>query len=193
MAAAVRFNWRGGVMLGFKSLEQKLRDGNGRTAPATVLELEQGKSLNFANDTGPATHGSGNTVETSVALSKNQYLITVRPEGEPEFETVVKAADDAFPASVTPFRPRTALMVLFDPDDHQRVAIDVAATRAKWDALTDKKAHEAAQAYALTAAQSAPAAPDVTEQLARLADLRDRGALTEQEFAAEKAKLLAAG
>jgi hypothetical protein len=42
-------------MLGLKSLEQKLRDGNGRAAPATVLELEQGKSLNFANDTGPAT------------------------------------------------------------------------------------------------------------------------------------------
>lgn len=33
--------------------------------------------------------------------------------------------------------------------------------------------------------------PDVTEQLTKLADLRDRGALTEAEFEAEKAKLLA--
>jgi hypothetical protein len=178
-------------MWGLKSLEQKLRDGNGRAAPATVLGLEKGKSLNFTNDTGPATHGSGNTVESSVALSKNKYRISVRPEGEPEFETVVKAADDAFPASVTPFRPRTALIVLFDPADHQRVAIDVAATWAKWESLTNKKA-QAANAVALAAAQSAPATPDVTEQLAGLADLRDRGALTEQEFAAEKAKLLAA-
>jgi hypothetical protein len=179
-------------MLGLKSLEQKLRDGNGRAAPATVLELEQGKSLNFTNDTGPATHGSGNTVETSVALSKNKYRNGVRPEGEPEFETVVKAADDAFPASVTPFRARTALIVLFDPDDHQRVAIDVAATWAKWESLTKKKADEQANESALAVGQSAPAMPDVTEQLGRLADLRDRGVLTEQEFAAEKAKLLAA-
>jgi hypothetical protein len=179
-------------MLGLKSLEQKLRDGSGRAAPATVLELEEGKSLNFANDTGPATHGSGNTVDSSVALSKNHYRICVRPDGEPEFETVVKAADDAFPASVTPFRPRTALVVLFDPSDHRRVAIDIAATWAKWESLTKNKSDEQANASALAAGQSAPAMPDVTEQLTRLADLRDRGALTEQEFAAEKAKLLAA-
>jgi hypothetical protein len=31
-------------MLGFKSLERKLRDGHGRTAPATVLDVEEGKS-----------------------------------------------------------------------------------------------------------------------------------------------------
>jgi hypothetical protein len=57
---------RGGVMLGFKSLEQKLRDGNGRTAPATVLELEKGKSLNWKNETGP--HGTGNYVEEGINL-----------------------------------------------------------------------------------------------------------------------------
>jgi Short C-terminal domain len=179
-------------MLGKKSLEQKLRDGGGRTAPATVLESDKGKSLSFTNDTGPATHGSGNTTESEIALTKGKYRITVKPEGEPEFETIVKASDGDFPANVTPFRPRTALIVLFDPADHERVAIDVAGTWAKWESLTRKKA-EQANADALAAAQTAPATatPDVTEQLARLADLRDRGALTEQEFAAEKAKLLA--
>jgi hypothetical protein len=176
-------------MLGFKSLEQKLRDGNGRAAPATVLGIEEGKSLNWKSDTGP--HGSGNTADVRAALTKDQCRITVRPEGEQEFETVVKVADDDFPPPQYPFAPRTALIVLFDPSDHQRVAIDVAATWAKWEALTEKKAHEVADA--LAAAQSPPAAPDVTEQLATLADLHDRGALTEQEFAAEKAKLLAAG
>jgi hypothetical protein len=177
-------------MLGKKSLEQKLRDGDGRTAPASVLESEKGKSLSWTDDTGPASHGSGNTTEVEMALTKGKYRITVRPEGEPEFETVVKASDGDFPASKTPFAPRTALIVLFDPADHERVAIDVAGTWAKWESLTRKKA-EQANADALAAAQSAPAAPDVTEQLARLADLRDRGVLTEQEFAAEKAKLLA--
>jgi Short C-terminal domain len=38
---------------------------------------------------------------------------------------------------------------------------------------------------------AASPAPDVTDQLTKLADLRDRGALTQAEFDAEKAKLLA--
>ena len=36
----------------------------------------------------------------------------------------------------------------------------------------------------------AAAAADPTEQLARLADLHDRGALTDDEFAAQKARIL---
>ncbi|MBI4259576.1 MAG: PH domain-containing protein [Actinobacteria bacterium] len=38
-----------------------------------------------------------------------------------------------------------------------------------------------------------PDAPSVTEELARLADLRDRGVLTEEEFRAQKARLLGGG
>ena len=38
---------------------------------------------------------------------------------------------------------------------------------------------------------AAPAAPDPIEQLKQLAELRDQGILTEEEFAAEKAKVLA--
>jgi Short C-terminal domain len=36
-----------------------------------------------------------------------------------------------------------------------------------------------------------PRRPDPVEQLARLADLRDRGVLTDEEFASEKARILA--
>jgi hypothetical protein len=39
-------------------------------------------------------------------------------------------------------------------------------------------------------ATEAPPAPSVVDQLESLADLRERGALTEEEFAAEKKKLL---
>ena len=42
-------------------------------------------------------------------------------------------------------------------------------------------------------AGAAQAAADPTEQLARLADLHDRGALTDEEFAAQKAKILSTG
>jgi membrane protein YdbS with pleckstrin-like domain len=37
------------------------------------------------------------------------------------------------------------------------------------------------------------AAPSMTQELQRLADLRDRGAITEEEFQAQKAKLLGSG
>lgn len=49
-------------------------------------------------------------------------------------------------------------------------------------------------AYAAPAPAPAPAAPpqtDLVEQLRRLGELRDAGVLTEEEFAAQKAKLLA--
>ena len=52
----------------------------------------------------------------------------------------------------------------------------------------------AAPAPAPVAAAPAPAAPattDVIAQLRSLAELRDQGILTEEEFAAQKAKLLA--
>jgi hypothetical protein len=42
------------------------------------------------------------------------------------------------------------------------------------------------------AAAAPPAKPDLADQLTKLADLRDRGVLTDAEFDAQKAKLLAA-
>ena len=44
--------------------------------------------------------------------------------------------------------------------------------------------------YAQPAPAPAPAAPDPIEQLKELAALRDQGILTEEEFAAQKAKIL---
>jgi hypothetical protein len=41
-------------------------------------------------------------------------------------------------------------------------------------------------------APAAPAAPDMITQLEQLADLKDKGILTDEEFAAQKAKILAA-
>jgi hypothetical protein len=39
----------------------------------------------------------------------------------------------------------------------------------------------------------APGAPSMTTELQRLADLRDRGVLTEQEFQEQKARILRGG
>jgi hypothetical protein len=53
-------------------------------------------------------------------------------------------------------------------------------------------AQEEQQAYQEQAAAPPPAAPaeDPIEQLKKLADLHDQGILTDEEFAAQKAKIL---
>ena len=55
-------------------------------------------------------------------------------------------------------------------------------------------AHQAAPAAGPCASRAGPAPPaeqvDVVEQLKKFAELRDQGILTEEEFAAQKAKLL---
>jgi uncharacterized membrane protein YdbT with pleckstrin-like domain len=56
-----------------------------------------------------------------------------------------------------------------------------AKRRASW---------QAQGAAPAAAAPAAPAAPDVADQLHKLADLRDRGAITEDEYNAKKAELL---
>jgi hypothetical protein len=181
-------------MLGFKSLEQKLRKDNARTAPATVIEIAKGKSLSWQDDTGQATHGSGNTAIESVALSKDKYRLRVQPDGEPEFEAIVKVSEDDFIGSRT-LRVGSAVVALFDPADHERVAIDVAATKAEMQShvkTINVRPEDFGRLMSGLAAPNASPAPDVTEQLTRLAELRDNGVLTDQEFAAEKAKLLAA-
>ncbi len=53
------------------------------------------------------------------------------------------------------------------------------------------QAAQAPEAAPEPQAAPAPAAPDKIEQLTQLAALKDSGALTEAEFEAEKAKLLA--
>jgi hypothetical protein len=62
--------------------------------------------------------------------------------------------------------------------------------------MANKQAAQAQQAPAeappaAPAPEPAAAAPDPIEQLTQLAALRDSGALTEEEFEAEKAKILA--
>jgi hypothetical protein len=44
----------------------------------------------------------------------------------------------------------------------------------------------------MAAAGGGPAAADPTEQLTKLADLHDRGVLSDEEFASQKAKILGA-
>ena len=59
----------------------------------------------------------------------------------------------------------------------------------KWSKQGDQQYQE--QQYAAPPAAPAPAAPDPIAQLKELAELKNQGILTEDEFAAQKAKVLA--
>jgi len=70
-------------------------------------------------------------------------------------------------------------------------AAAVGAHVANKNAAAAQEAQAAPVAEAPAPAAAAPAEPDKIAQLTQLAALRDSGALTEAEFAAEKAKILA--
>ena len=137
---------------------------------------------------------------TSMVLNNiNQQIILrlrVQPRGQAEFPYERKM--------LVPFHgmPRTGdrIKVAFDPSDHTKVALetDWRSDTAGGRLLITNGAAPAPQAPAAPAA--APAAPGaapaktaperVIEQLERLQQLRDDGALTDSEFAVQKAKVL---
>jgi hypothetical protein len=62
----------------------------------------------------------------------------------------------------------------------------------RWGAQEEQQYQQQQQAYAQQAPAPAPAAPDMVSQLKDLADLKAQGILTDAEFEAQKAKILAA-
>ncbi|MCF2525962.1 SHOCT domain-containing protein [Yinghuangia soli] len=75
-----------------------------------------------------------------------------------------------------------------------RVRQRQADRRAEQDAAAQYEAQQQAQAYAPPpAAPAAPAQDSVVDQLERLAALRSQGILSDAEFDAQKARILAGG
>ena len=69
----------------------------------------------------------------------------------------------------------------------------IAANRGEGYATGAQSTYQqAAPAPPPAPAPAAPAAPDTISQLKQLAELRDQGILTDEEFAAQKAKILGA-
>jgi hypothetical protein len=95
-------------------------------------------------------------------------------------------------------QPGTNIRILYDaarPDDVDIPWDEVGATTSDMIQLAKAIAHgvRSGQATAAPAAPPTPAAPDTITLLERLSSLRAVGALTEEEFAAEKARVLAQG
>jgi hypothetical protein len=177
-------------MLGLESLEQKLREGNGKTARATVLTAKDGVAMQYSgihNNNG----GFGGT-----DITRHHYTLRVEPEGEEPFEAkiVIRADKLGGPAMAWRLSPGATAAVLYDPDDHRKVAFDVAAMQAanqgRRHSIVELAAAAAAEQLSVPPVKSVSDPGSEIDQLKELADLRDRGALTDAEFEAEKSKLL---
>jgi len=204
-------------------LEQKLREGGGKTAPAQVTAAKKGK---FAIST-------GNDAAQQVASAHVNWKLTlqVTPDNETSFAAEVT---EPYPELGSGPALGDTVGVLYDPDDHSKVVIDHSSegqatevlshisdgTQAAMEQLGGESAHDmmkeaidnpaefrqemqaranqmSANAMASAGTGGPPrfgpppvAKPDPADEIAKLADLRDRGALTQEEFEAQKKKVL---
>jgi hypothetical protein len=170
-------------VFGSKSLEEKLREGNGKSAMATVLSEKDGvhmQNSGLRNNNG----GIGGT-----DITRLHYTLRVEPEGEAPFEVKVDIRADQL--KVNRWRLGPTVPVLYDPRDHAKVAFDTAAMQASGQGRRHHIESLADIPPALRSRlQPVPVPGNELEQLKELADLHDRGALTDAEFEAGKARLL---
>ena len=188
-------------MLGKPSRRARRKlEQDGIHAPATVLEIA-GRGMAI-------THGSEAIVSnTELAL---KLRLRVEPPGQLPFEVECKLR---FPQlAVPPVGGRIA--VVYDPDDPETIMLDaspagmLAGANLRPDQIASiEAARELASAGAspeaimarvneiraqagVPPAQVLGAPPDPIDQLTKLAELRDRGVLTDAEFQAQKARIL---
>jgi hypothetical protein len=163
-----------GALFRRRNLEQ-----DGRSAPATVIEVGKRTSWTTGESDDPERY----------ACETWKVRLRVEPEDEDAFEVQTKIKWPMYQRG--DLKVGAAIPVLYDPDDHDAVIYDPSEPRGKATAQNDPNTPVAAPAQP-TSATSAPAANplDRLHRLKELAELRDSGALTDEEFAAEKAKIL---
>jgi hypothetical protein len=207
-------------------LEKKLREGRGKTAPATVTEAKKG---HMAISTG------GDAAQQVASAHINWTLkLQVTPDGEATFDAEVK---EPYPEMGGGPGIGSTVGVLYDPNDHSKLVIDhgpegdattLAAAnlspeaKAALERVSGKSREALQQAMAMRVRQeqseraknpgavATPTAgiagaqggawingkpmgaskPDPADEIAKLAELRDKGALTDSEFQAQKKKVL---
>lgn len=227
-------------MLGHnKRLEPKLKEQGGKRAWATILESKKGWTTTGGVNAVPGQAGS--------ITIRREFRLRVEPEGEPQFEATVKQAFNDSHGWHIP-EEGWSMTVIYDPNDHSKVVIDVdampvgpgvdrdeavarherAMERQKmremapgdsgWPAeqlrsvaLDATLSPEEKRAKIMELSASMGGAPKTmfvggqavqagnaagpaaaVDALAKLADLRDRGLLTDAEFEAQKTRILGA-
>ena len=99
-----------------KSDREELRAGEGVSAPALIVSTKMGR------DSWGARGQSGLTSKHQIV-----YGLKVQPAGEAPFDAEAKVWADAWKETSEPIEGWT-LTVLYDPNDHSKVTIDVEAS-----------------------------------------------------------------
>jgi hypothetical protein len=201
-----------------KRLERKLKEQGGKQAWATVLESEKQRATTGGVNVAPGQAGSM-TIHRKIKLrvepeGEPAFEATVQqvfndlhgwPIPEEDWSvTVIYDPNDhsklVIDVDKMPVRPGV------DRDEaiarHEKAIARMEDPEARRQQIEEMKAKAAAQAPGGTAlqemmakvaaqAQAALPKPEVADQLTKLADLRDRGVLSNAEFETEKAKILA--
>jgi Short C-terminal domain len=158
-------------------LERELRQ-QGRAALATVLSARvRLPALTFRTRI-----NLGAMRETKLGPSLWNMTVRVEPDDAPAFDAKIFAwLKD---------RPLWVVGVLYDPSDHRKVVVDrsVEARRAAEEASLLRV--RALRPQASETVSPPASADDPLDRLSKLADLHERGVLTDAEFEAQKHKLL---
>jgi len=171
-------------------LEQKLRESGGTTARALITKTKPGKVVT-----------SDEPGQAGVAQVLWKVTLRVIPEGGSAFDAVVTVP---YPQKGGGPPMGSNVGVLYDPRDHKKIVIDRSAEAESWGAVQQATMERLgapgtigargpvviAGGQVISPSVSAAGPPDVAGQLAKLAELKDRGVLTESEFQAQKQKLL---
>jgi hypothetical protein len=157
----------------------KRLESHGVRAVAEVLEIgDRGITV---------TSGNQRAFSSTEVLLKTR--LRVEPEGEPPFEVEKRFRYGQLSAPPVGMR----VNVIFDPDNHGEVILDHSGSEGvPNNGALGGLLSSLQEAGAESRAASAPPAvdEDPVEQLTKLADLRDRGVLTDAEFAEQKARIL---
>ena len=159
------------------TLERKLRE-HGKAALATVLSAH----VRLPAPTLTTRINGGPMSRRSPGPSLWKMTVRVEPDDGPAF--------DAKTLAWLKNRPLWVVGVLYDPSDHRKVVIDRSV-----EALRAAEQESLLRVQALKPQKSGTVSPPATEddpldRLSKLADLHERGVLTDAEFEAQKHILL---
>jgi hypothetical protein len=157
--------------IGSRRLERKLRE-QGKSAMATVLSSR--RKVSGLYQTSDPFYQSPPTEATRALWT---MTVRVEPDNEPAFEAKI----DAWLWEAERPRMDWLIPVLYDPSDRRKVVFDhsVEARNAANHAT-----------FVMREQWMAEQAANPLDRLTELMDLRDRGALAEAEYQAQKRKLL---
>lgn len=157
--------------IGNRRLERKLRQ-HGKPAMAMVLSTR--RKVSGLYQTSDPFYQSPPTEATRAFWTTR---VRIEPDGQPAFEATV----DAWLWESERPRMDWLIPVLYDPSDHRQVVFDHSAEARK-------AANQAT--FDMRERWLAEQAANPLDRLTELMDLRDRGALSDAEYQAQKRKLL---